>query len=100
VKRHEFIKYLVQAGCVLYRHGKKHDIFINPQNGRKAPVPRHVEIRNSLCELIKNSSAYKFLLVPSGVEILNQVQDDKEILLKSTLIPLSQRGKRCVWLLS
>lgn len=29
------------AGCTLHRHGGRHDLFLNPANGRKAPVPRH-----------------------------------------------------------
>ena len=53
MKRRKLIKELVNAGCYLKRHGNKHDIYVNPQNGRKAPVPRHSEIKESLCELIK-----------------------------------------------
>jgi predicted RNA binding protein YcfA (HicA-like mRNA interferase family) len=53
MKRQEFIRELEQAGCVLHRHGAKHDIYRNPVNGKKAPVPRHVEIKNSLCRLIR-----------------------------------------------
>jgi mRNA interferase HicA len=53
LKREEFLKDLSKAGCVLKRHGKKHDIYINPANGKKAPIPRHTEIKNTLCMLIK-----------------------------------------------
>jgi len=53
VKRHALIRELVNAGCYLHHHGKKHDLYINPNNGRKAPVPRHQEIADSLCYLIK-----------------------------------------------
>ena len=53
MKRREFIKVLTRAGCILVRHGKKHDIYKNTKNGRRAPVPRHSEIKNTLCELIK-----------------------------------------------
>jgi predicted RNA binding protein YcfA (HicA-like mRNA interferase family) len=53
VKRQEFIKELTAAGCYLKRHGANHDIFVNQKNGRKAPVPRHAEIKDSLCMLIK-----------------------------------------------
>lgn len=28
------------------RAGGKHDLYINPVNGRKQPVPRHIEIDN------------------------------------------------------
>jgi len=53
VKRRRFIKELVDAGCYLKRHGKRHDIYMNPKNGRKAPIPRHPEIKDSLCMLIR-----------------------------------------------
>jgi len=41
------------AGCRLQRRGRKHDIYVNPSNGRMAPIPRHVEFAYSLCELIR-----------------------------------------------
>jgi hypothetical protein len=53
VKRSAFERELRREGCVLHRHGKKHDLYLNPANGRKAPVPRHSEIKNTLCELIR-----------------------------------------------
>jgi len=53
VKTGNFIRELTGAGCFLKRHGKKHDIFANPKTGRQAPVPRHPEIQESLCELIR-----------------------------------------------
>jgi len=59
VKRRDFIRELVDAGCYLKRHGSKHDIYVNPKNGRKAPVPRHSDIKRSLCELIKKQLAIK-----------------------------------------
>ncbi len=59
MKRKEFIKELVEAGCYLKRHGSKHDIYVNPKNDRKAPVPRHTEIRKTLCELIRKQLGLK-----------------------------------------
>ena len=53
MKRSELVRELTAAGCLLERHGKKHDIYVNPNSGRKAPVPRHQEIANSLCQVIK-----------------------------------------------
>jgi hypothetical protein len=47
------VRELTQAGCQLRRHGARHDIYENPANGRRAPVPRHTEIKNSLCRLIR-----------------------------------------------
>ncbi|MBK1633926.1 addiction module toxin, HicA family [Thiohalocapsa halophila] len=46
------LNYLV-AGCYLKRHGSRHDIYANPATGKQAPVPRHPEIRESLCRLIR-----------------------------------------------
>lgn len=59
MKRRDFIRELVRAGCYLKRHGKKHDIYVNPVNGQKAPVPRHSEIKDSLCELIRKQLGLK-----------------------------------------
>ncbi|MCX6590572.1 MAG: type II toxin-antitoxin system HicA family toxin [Acidobacteria bacterium] len=53
MKRHELIRRLARAGCIILRHGHKHDIFINPRTSQQAPVPRHVEIRNTLCAAIE-----------------------------------------------
>jgi hypothetical protein len=53
VKRGNFIRELIAAGCYLKRHGTKHDIYANPKNGKQSPVPRHAEIKDSLCELIR-----------------------------------------------
>ncbi|MFH0926730.1 MAG: type II toxin-antitoxin system HicA family toxin [bacterium] len=53
MRRRNFIRELVHAGCYLKRSGGRHDIYINPKNGKKTPVPRHPEIKESLCELIK-----------------------------------------------
>jgi mRNA interferase HicA len=53
LKRQEFIRELADNGCYLKRHGSNHDIFVNPKNGKKAPVPRHPEIKDSLCRLIR-----------------------------------------------
>ena len=53
MKRRAFLKELTQEGCKFHRHGGRHDLYINPANGRKAPVPRHSELRNSMCRLIR-----------------------------------------------
>lgn len=53
MKRKDFIKELVKAGCYLKRHGNKHDLYANVKNGKQAPVPRHNEIKDSLCKLIR-----------------------------------------------
>jgi hypothetical protein len=53
LKRGEFLRELAERGCRLERHGKKHDLYVNPRTGRRAPIPRHHEIKNSLCRLIR-----------------------------------------------
>lgn len=53
MKRGAFIRELVKAGCYLKRSGAKHDIYANPRTGRQAPVPRHREIKDGLCALIR-----------------------------------------------
>ena len=53
MKRRRFIQELEQAGCRLKRRGANHDIYENPAAGRIAPVPRHAEIADSLCTLIR-----------------------------------------------
>lgn len=35
-------------GCVLIRHGGKHDWYRNPATGISQPVPRHREIKDHL----------------------------------------------------
>ena len=54
MNRRDFIRELTAAGCHLHRHGKKHDIYINPATGRKSSVPRHSELKESLCRAIRN----------------------------------------------
>jgi len=53
MKRKELLRQLTKAGCFLYRHGSKHDIYLNPTNGKRQPVPRHAEIEDSLVKHIK-----------------------------------------------
>ena len=53
MKRKELIKQLEKFGCVLLRHGANHDIYINPKNGQKQPVPRHKEVDEHLARHIK-----------------------------------------------
>ncbi len=53
MKRGELIRQLVRAGCELYRHGSRHDVYLNPANGKKQPIPRHSEIDDTLAKHIK-----------------------------------------------
>jgi predicted RNA binding protein YcfA (HicA-like mRNA interferase family) len=53
MKRRELIRQLNAAGCQLPRPGSRHDIYWNPANGRRQPVPRHTEVDESLARHIK-----------------------------------------------
>jgi mRNA interferase HicA len=46
------IRRLEQIGCVLIRHGGKHDWYCNPQTGASQPVPRHREVNENLAKHI------------------------------------------------
>ncbi|MGH8742729.1 MAG: type II toxin-antitoxin system HicA family toxin [Burkholderiales bacterium] len=52
MKRRALIRLLLSQQCVLHRHGANHDIYINLRSGRKAPIPRHAEVKDSLIRLI------------------------------------------------
>ncbi|WP_229212595.1 type II toxin-antitoxin system HicA family toxin [Dyadobacter soli] len=52
IKRNELLKHLERHGCVLHRHGSKHDLYANTQNNRRTTVPRHQRMDRSLCEVI------------------------------------------------
>lgn len=53
MKRTDLVRELTEAGCLLLRHGARHDIFHNPRTGQKQPVPRHSEIDDQLVRHIK-----------------------------------------------
>jgi predicted RNA binding protein YcfA (HicA-like mRNA interferase family) len=53
VNRNQFVRELVRAGCYLKRKGGRHDLYANPRTRKAAPVPRHAEIKDSLCRLIR-----------------------------------------------
>ncbi len=52
MKRKELIKKISAAGCVLVRHGARHDLYSNPKTGKKQPIPRHAEIDETLAKHI------------------------------------------------
>jgi hypothetical protein len=37
---------------LLLRHGQRHDLYLNPETGKKEPVPRHSEIDENLARHI------------------------------------------------
>jgi len=53
MKRDDLIRQLTSQGCVLSRHGARHDIYLNPTTDQKQPVPRHAEIDDTLAKHIK-----------------------------------------------
>lgn len=53
MKRRDLVRELETNGCVLHRHGNRHDTYRNSANGRQAPVPRHREIADTLCAIIR-----------------------------------------------
>lgn len=52
MKRVDLIKALERLGCVLERHGAKHDWYRNPLTGVAQAVPRHREIKEHLARHI------------------------------------------------
>ncbi|MDR1047380.1 MAG: type II toxin-antitoxin system HicA family toxin [Treponema sp.] len=47
MKRNAFIKILNEKGVFFHQNGANHDIFIHKTTGKKIPVPRHTEIKNT-----------------------------------------------------
>ena len=52
MKRKDLIKELEKMGCILIRHGGKHDWYHNPRTKISQPVPRHREINEYLAQHI------------------------------------------------
>ena len=52
MKRAALVKRLEKFGCILVRHGAKHDWYRNPATGIYQPVPRHREIKENLAKHI------------------------------------------------
>ncbi|MGD9733327.1 MAG: type II toxin-antitoxin system HicA family toxin [Desulfamplus sp.] len=59
MKRKALIRELENAGCILLRHGSRHDVYQNPANSAKQPVPRHSEIDDFLAKHIKKNLGIK-----------------------------------------
>ena len=52
MKRIDLIRHLEQHGCVLFREGANHSVFINPATRKTSTVPRHREINDFLARKI------------------------------------------------
>ncbi len=56
MKRRDLIKQLEEIGCVLVRHGGRHDWYTNLKTKQSQPIPRNNEINENLRnQLLKNS---------------------------------------------
>ena len=55
MKRKEFIQEILKQGCILLRHGARHDVYLNPATGDKQPVPRYAEIDDKLVKHIRKN---------------------------------------------
>jgi len=52
VKRVDLIRAIEDLGCILVRHGGRHDWYRNPRTGVSQPVPRHREIKDHMARHI------------------------------------------------
>ena len=52
MKRTDLIRKIEEAGCLLIRHGGKHDWYRNERTGVSQPVPRQREIKDFLAKHI------------------------------------------------
>ena len=52
MKRLDLVRRLEEDGCVLLRHGSRHDIYHNPVTGHSEPLPMHREINEMLAKRI------------------------------------------------
>ena len=52
MKQNKFIKYLEQNNCHLVREGGRHSLYKNISTGEMSTVPRHSDIKESLCRKI------------------------------------------------
>jgi mRNA interferase HicA len=52
MKRKELVRRITSAGCVLVRHGARHDLYRNPKTAKTQPIPRHEEIDENLAKHI------------------------------------------------
>lgn len=52
MKRADLIRHLEQHGCVLFREGGNHSIYVNRRARKSSSVPRHREINEFLARKI------------------------------------------------
>lgn len=52
MKRKDLVAEVEKLGCILIRHGGKHDWYHNPNTKTSQPIPRHNEIKEYLAKHI------------------------------------------------
>ncbi len=52
MNRQDLIRGIEKNGCILIRHGARHDWYQNPKTGACQPVPTHPEIKEPLANHI------------------------------------------------
>jgi predicted RNA binding protein YcfA (HicA-like mRNA interferase family) len=52
VKRVDLVRHLEQHGCVLFREGGSHSVYVNRRTRKSSSVPRHREINEFLARRI------------------------------------------------
>jgi mRNA interferase HicA len=52
MKRNKFIRYLRKYDCIIIREGSNHTLYKNVTNGKISTVPRHHDIKETLCRKI------------------------------------------------
>jgi len=58
MKKGELLKRIKAQGCIFVKHGKKHDVYMNPRTGMEERIPRHSDINEELAKvIIKNLSS-------------------------------------------
>ena len=50
MKRRDLIRVVENNGCILVRHGARHDWYQNPPTGVCQPIPRHRETKEPLAK--------------------------------------------------
>jgi len=52
MKRRDLIRHLEQQGCVLFREGSSHTVYVNRAAKKTSTIPRHREINDFLARKI------------------------------------------------
>ena len=52
MKRADLIRHVEQHGCVLFREGGNHSIYVNRRTRKSSSIPRHREINEYLARKI------------------------------------------------